>query len=141
MNISAYAAHHTSPSMPSPFNDATASQTTINPIFKYNTQFTRVMPGCEFDPRSFCECMPNESPVVSYSTQSLDRRATKIKYSNSFKDEVILRPIVQQPFEYLDRPGSITDLRFDPNQRYRTAMHYEYMERNSSTHSLRDVAL
>lgn len=46
---------------------------------------------------------------MSYSTQSLDRRHLKDVEFN-MPEQVILRPLGHQPFDYLHRPGSTTKL-------------------------------
>lgn len=48
-------------------------------------------------------------PGLSYSTQSLDRRHLR-DFDFSLPEQVTLRPLGHQPFEYLRRPGSTTNL-------------------------------
>lgn len=51
---------------------------------------------------------PDQSPDgQSYSTQSLDRRHMR---DFTLTEQVILRPLGHQPFEYLHRPGSSSNL-------------------------------
>lgn len=53
---------------------------------------------------------PGQSSInPCYSTQSLDRRHLR-DMDYSFPDQVILRPLGHQPFEYLHRPGSSINL-------------------------------
>ena len=125
----------------------------------------------EFDTRNFQDLVKTRGeatgtslygPVTStYSTQSLDRRKMfKLQSTHSFKDEVILRPLNHHPFDYLMRPGSNMDVRLSPNHQpngqppppqhhLHQQQHYyqsktlprDFGEKNSSTHSIRDVAL
>ncbi|XP_053206329.1 uncharacterized protein LOC128390606 [Panonychus citri] len=121
----------------------------------------------EFDTRNFQDLVKTRGeptgtslygPATStHSTQSLDRRKMfKLQSTHSFKDEVILRPLHHHPFDYLMRPGSNMDLRSSPNHQpngqplpQQQQQHYyqsktlprDFGEKNSSTHSIRDVAL
>jgi hypothetical protein len=57
----------------------------------------------------------SQENLPTFSTQSLDRRRHK---DAAFTDQVILRPLGHQPFEYLHRPGSTSNLdhlNTDPN--------------------------
>lgn len=54
--------------------------------------------------------LPGQATIGhSYSTQSLDRRHLR-DLDYSLPDQVILRPLGHQPFEYLHRPGSSSNL-------------------------------
>lgn len=88
----------------------------------------------------------------SYSTQSLDRRKmVKIRSSPSINDEYILQPLQHQPFDYLHRPGSQLDIRFPTytvngcgkhcHQYSSRTLPRNFADNNSSTHSIKDVAL
>jgi len=125
------------------------TSTTINPVFKYTTiSNIDYMPTTEFDPRNLHEMMRRaESPVVTYTTQSLDRKH-KSKQKLSLRDELILTPLAHRPFEYLEH--NCIDMKnnlFDDQMFHRRHYYYnssrqnETVDRNSSTHSIRDVAL
>ncbi|RWS06160.1 hypothetical protein B4U79_00795 [Dinothrombium tinctorium] len=155
--VSAYAMNISS------FNDSSSTtnsmpyfdtdSTTINPVFKYTAAINATnLPTSEFDTRNFHELLYKKtyfeepSHTTPYSTQSLDRKKLpKLKHSNSFKEEVILRPLYHQPFDYLQRPGSLLNLR-DANEYSYTysanpSRYRDYSDHKSSTQSIRDVAL
>lgn len=137
MTLSSY--NSTPPLMP--YLEDASSSTTINPVFKYTSSLTRILPTSEFDPRTLHEMLrQSESPVITYSTQSLDRKA-KLKHSSSMRDEVILRPLSHRPFDYLQRPSSVIETTIDPHYQHRYYPPVEFHDRYSSTHSIRDVAL
>lgn len=128
-----------------------SSSTTINPVFKYSQTNGSTFPTSEFDPRTFQDVIFNKTRTFSelpykglpYSTQSLDRRKlAAMRSTGSIKEEIILRPLQQIPFEYLHRPGSYLDVR-DHKQDYYASqtLPRDFFEKNSSTHSIRDVAL
>lgn len=56
------------------------------------------------------EAGKGQSPAsLSYSTQSLDRRQLR-DFDYSLPEQVTLRPLGHEPFEYLRRPGSTSNL-------------------------------
>lgn len=56
---------------------------------------------------------------MSYSTQSLDRRHLK-DIDLTLPGQVVLRPLGHQPFDYLHRPGSTTNLNNNSNTQLTT---------------------
>ncbi|RWS26723.1 hypothetical protein B4U80_00714, partial [Leptotrombidium deliense] len=125
--------------------------TTINPVFKYTAAINASnLPTSEFDTRNFHELLYKKSyydentQTAPYSTQSLDRRKLpKLKHSNSFKEEVILRPLYHHPFDYLQRPGSVLNLQDAQNYYMYSAnpsRFRDFSDQKSSTNSIRDVA-
>ena len=140
-----------------PFVDT--NSTTINPVFKFNSPLNGIggghLPSSEFDTQNFQDLVKTRGDPgpttslygqTSYSTQSLDRKKIlKLQSTHSFKDEVILRPLHHHPFDYLMRPGSNMDMRSNqPNGHpyYQSkTLPRDFGDKNSSTHSIRDVAL
>jgi len=143
--------HLTSPA-DYPFVDNTS--TTINPVFKFNSSLnTSTLPTSEFDTRNFQDMVYYSGRNISdsllyshpYSTQSLDRKKMmKIRSANSLKEEVILRPLNHLPFDYLNRPGNFMNIRdasLDGHYYHSKTLPRDFGDKNSSTHSIRDVAL
>ena len=115
---------------------ANSSSTTINPVFKYTTSI-KMMPTSEFDPKNLREMMCHQHDEGQFATQSLDRRSIKNFSADSYREEVVLHPLRHLPFDYLERPGSLNDLRMEL-ERHR---YLGSQERTSSMQSIRDVAL
>lgn len=66
--------------------------------------------SCGLYPRSNPSgALAPSSPGLSYSTQSLDRKNLR-EMDYALPEQVILRPLGHQPFEYLHRPGSSLNL-------------------------------
>ncbi|XP_074603297.1 reduction in Cnn dots 6 [Brevipalpus obovatus] len=156
MNLSSY---HSNP-QPDPFPFMDTNTTTINPVFKYNSALngSSHMPTSEFDTRNFQDMIKTSPGCGSsdmvpyqsrYTTQSLDRRKlVKGRSSHSLKDEVILQPLHHHPFDYLNRPISNLDLRMPHFSNSYSRSNYmsrtlprDFGDKNSSTHSIKDVAL
>lgn len=57
--------------------------------------------------KNHCPMSHSHEDLPSYSTQSLDRRNPR---DFTLADQVILKPLGHQPFEYLFRPGSTSNL-------------------------------